>query len=215
MRLVTPARPENHPKRLRLHLLLLLLVGLSLTLSACQVDRIEVGSRVDAARESGALPASISPQPLEPLHSPENLATHLLDAAQRNLKRDSVVSLLETLDLPEPLRDDLADFTMALEPASLRDGSLPLRLVAFLTERHDPESRLQRATEAELTQLGLALSLDDKEILGDLLVDNPGSRLLHCANPEAPDLLTTAYATALRIELERQGFICRPVALRS
>ena len=203
------------PVQLRRGLLIVLFAALSLGLSACKVDRIEVGSRVDTARESGALPASKPVQSVASIQSPESLAAHLLDAAQRNLERESVLSILETMDLPPPLQSDLADFTMTLEPASLKDGTLPLRLVAFLAERHDPQGRLQRATEAELTQLGLALSLDDKELLADLLVDKQESRLLHCASSDAPDLMLTAYAASLRAELERQGFRCRPVGLRN
>jgi len=184
------------------------------SLPGCKVESIEVGSRLEQARDDGTLPEHAPPPALSETSSPADLVQRAITAAQRNLDEASLGSLLDELGLQGPLRDDLAAYLLTMDTADLSPESIAIHSTAFLIGHHDPSEGLRTATEERLMVLGLALALEDQATLANLLVDAPSSRLLHCHHPTEPDLLMSAYATQLVAELKVRGFACRPVSLR-
>lgn len=182
-------------------------------LIGCSTPQIEVGSRLEDARDDGTLPEHQSPPPLSAADSPATLVQRAVVAAQRNLSEASLTSVLDELGIEGPLRDDLVAYLLTLDPNRLDPDSAAVHAAAFLIDRHDPTEGLRTASEERLTLLGLALGLGDHGTLSEMLVDAPASRLLHCHHSTEPDLIMTAYATQLLAELGARGFACRPVAL--
>lgn len=185
-----------------------------LPLYACGVETIEVGSRVDEARESGRLPAKADLPLPKPEDGLEGVLTHLLKAGQRNATPDAIDAALRPLDLPAPLHKDLVEFLTTVDLTRVKPDALPLHAVGFLAEKHHVLDHAGTMTEDELVRIGLALSLDDATLIGEVLESAPGSRLLHCHHADHPDTLITAYATAVVSSLKAQNYTCVPVRVR-
>ena len=181
---------------------------------ACGVETIEVGSRVDDARENGRLPAKADMPLPKPEDGMEGLLIHLFKSGQRNVTEDAVRDALKPLELPDPLRDDLARFLITVDLNTVPPDALPIYAVAYLAEKHHLIDETGPMTEEELARVGLAVQIDDPALLSDVFEDAPGSRLLHCHHATQPDTLMTAYATAVVKELTEKGYRCTSVRIR-
>ena len=184
------------------------------SLHACGVETIEVGSRVDEARENGRLP----PKADLPLPNPEDglegVLVHFLKAGQRNATPEAIDASLRTLELPEPLHKDLVQFLTTVDLTHVQPEALPLHAVGYLAEKHHLLDQTGTMTENELIRIGLALAIDDPALIGEVLERAPDSRLLHCHHPDHLDTLLTAYATAVISDLKQRGYACVPVRIR-
>ena len=179
----------------------------------CKVETIEVGSRLDEAREKGEVPEKSDQPGLLTGAAPDQVIDLALSAEQRNLKPESLDSLLKELGIPEPIREDAVAYLTSLKSAGVSAEDLPVHAAHYVLERHDPGQAMRSASDEELLQLGLAFALEDDTLLKRMLVDVPESRMLHCHHPGQPDLLMSTYATQVVTELKTAGYSCRPVAL--
>lgn len=181
---------------------------------ACDVERIEVGSRVDEARRSGRLPPTRTSTALTDDDGLAGVVKHGFQAGQRNLSNDVLQSALSKLSLPEPVSRDLTTYLKTLDLDKIATESIPVHALAFLVERHqlnldDDEQQLE-----SLIRLGLAVPFSSPEMAAQLLESDANSRLLHCVHTHEPQLLMTAYATSILHELQLRGYQCTPVRPR-
>lgn len=179
---------------------------------SCEVERIEVGSRVKEARESGRLMPRGSMPALTSETTPEDLIRRAWKAAKQNLSDETVQTTLDQLPLEEPLRSDLIAYLRGIDPERVNLEELPIHFLEHIAEKH--RLSLQNAPSLEeLLRIGLAMQLKRPEVTAKLLQPATDSKLLLCTHKIETDVLMTAYAKDVVQDLLRRGYHCAPVAL--
>ena len=183
-------------------------------LHACGVETIEVGSRVDEARENGCLPPKADlplPNPEDGLEECSFTSSKPVNATRRRKRSTHRCGHSE---LPEPLRNTWSNFFTTVDLTHVQPEALPLHAVGYLAEKHHLLDQTGTMTENELIRIGLALAIDDPALIGEVLERPQTRQLLHCAiipiiltlcsRPMRPQLSATSSSEAMPVY--RSGF---------